>query len=288
MRLLLLLVLAGCIDEEDDDCDTTRVGIDLQALDPIPYQYWLVPTAVGGVQHVGAHTYDECGTRQAASQVTATTGNPVVIDATVVATEEIELRARAVGETTLVVENQRGLRVEKTIEAHAIQAVNVTASEHGDTQAFYGGVATIELVDVNSKQLVDRNLDVIGDIRRAPQWNQLDLTGAVAGEHVLEIIAGTSTWPTTVRVVDGIDAVIAEHPTLATPYYLSADVCFFAERAGQMVAGVPWHFTVSSLDHGTSGEPNCIGVWGDPGTTVTVTATALGLQAVSHVSFTSM
>jgi hypothetical protein len=286
--MLLIALLAGCLDQEEDDCNANALAIDAQSADPIPAQWWIGPVAVGGSQHIYARTYDECGTQQSPSQITVSSNVPAVVDATVVATEEIEVRAHEIGTATLSISNARGLRLADPVEAKLISSVVLASTEEGDAQAFYPAkVAYIQLLDADAKPLVDRGLTVVGDVPRSSVWDELDLSSATPGDHSLEVTAGISTWPVTLTVVDGIDSVVAEHAALTSSAYESTQVCFLAERGGKVVAGVPWTFTVDSGNHDEPYIPNCIDVWGAAGTTVTVTGSALGLSAVASVTFTN-
>jgi len=288
LRCLLLVMLAACYDEDDDFCDpTVHHYIGLAPLDPVEYQWSVGPTAVGGTQRVRASSYDGCGDRLGVSAVRVQSQAPGVISAMVIDTEEVELGAHANGQATLSFENDLGLATDHIVEARPIAAVTASNAEKGDPQLYYPrGQLEIHLLDDGARALVDHGLSVVGDIPRAADWNELDLSAAAPGDHALGIVAGTSTWDVTVHVVGAIDAIVAEQPMITSTTEYSPDVCFFAELGGQMVGNVPWQFTVDGALHDKSYLPNCVLVMPEQVGTVTVTATALGHTGVATVMVT--
>ena len=287
LRVLLLVMLVACDEGEDDLCDPAKHYIGLSPLDDVYNNWQPLPTAVGGSQRVKAHSYNDCGDHLADSAVSVQSLSPGVISATAIDTEVIELQAHAAGEVTLVVSNDMGLENMPTVEARQIAAVTASGEEKGDPQLYYPrGNLQIHLFDDGGRQLVDHGLSVVGDIARAPAWNQLDLGSATPGDHMLGIITGTATWDLTVHVVGSIDAIVAEHAMFTATTEYSPDVCFFPELGGQNVGNVPLQFTVDGALHDTSYIPNCVLVLPEHDGTVTVTASALGHSAVTQIMFT--
>jgi hypothetical protein len=280
------MFLAGCWDEDDDLCDPTNVAIDLLPIDPVPDHWEMLPTAVGGMQRATAGSYDACGTPQMPSQITVTSSDPSTVTTMVTDTQEFAMQALAAGTSTLSITNAAGLLAVHTVEARPINAVTFSAPDYGKPLVFYPGhTATIDLLDVDGKPLVDHALEVAGDLPRGAVWDQLDLGRATAGDHVVQVVAGSSTWLVPLRVVAAIDAIVPEHGSISAPDYGSQEICFFAESGGQQVSGISWHFSVDQGSSDTSYFPNCVRVWSDTARTMTVTASALGLSATTTVQF---
>ena len=279
-------MLVACDEEDDDMCDPAKHHITLLPVDPIEYQWQVLPTAVGGTQHAQASSFDGCGTQLGTSAITVSSLSPAVISATATSTEELALQARAVGEATLDITNTLGLEAMPIVEARPIASVTASNEEHGDPQLYYArGNLAIHLDDDTGLPLVDDGLSVVGDIPRAQQWDQLDLGSATPGDHTLGIVAGTATWNVTVHVVGAIDAVVAERDAITVPGEYSVDVCFFALAGGQEVGNAPWQFTVDRGFQDQSYIPNCASVGSETAQTVTVTATVLEHTATTSVTF---
>jgi hypothetical protein len=286
LRVLLLVMLVACDEEEDDFCDPAKHHISLHPLDDIDYVWAVAPTAVGGTQRVSAYSYTDCGDRLDPSQVSVQAVMPAVISATVVGTEELVLEAHAAGEAQLVVSNEAGLMATRLLEARPVASVTASNAQKGDPQLYYSrGNLTIHVNDDNGSALVDERLTVVGDIARAAAWNQLDLATATPGDHMLGIVVGTSTWDLTVHVVGSIDAVVPEVAAFTASTDIAVDVCFFAELGGQTVGNVPWQFSVDRGKQYDSYIPDCVQVSSDQAQAVTVTATALGHTGIATVTF---
>lgn len=297
MRWIFVLALVTACDE-DLDCDPSLHHLSLQTIDVHPEDlvdtddYAVFnprPTAVGGTQHLDAEVFDDCGTRHSNSPVTVRSDDPASLSATAVSETEIEVAASRAGTTRIHVAAANGLTRDASLEAKPIQNVILAARELGAPEAYLQGsaLATIVLLDDTNQPLIDRSLEAFG--MPALAWNELDISHATVGDHDIQLIAGQATWPFTLTIVDSIDAIVAGEPTISGPTYLSTDACFFAHRAGHVVAGVPWKLVVDRGGFQVGWQPNCITVWQDNSAppTITVTASALGHSATTVVTFTT-
>jgi hypothetical protein len=293
--LVLLLALAGCTIWGDDepDCDPGYVKLrvdqpeaasldfgDVTAYPPI----W-VETAVDGTEQLEAGVVTDCGSAVAGHPLTVAVTDESVVTAEVTG-DGVLLHAHAEGTTSVQISSGLNYVWNGSIVARPATSVQLAAREVGVPDAFLAGatLAIVGLHDSVGAPLWDDSMSVTGAPAGASP-DELAIASLPAGDHALQITAAGATWPATLRIVDTIDDVVARDTAITITTTSYPEVCFFAHRAGQVVAGVPWTFSLDGHRGQVRSHANCIQVGGDaPGTSYTVTAKALGHSATTHVT----
>ncbi|MBV8761608.1 MAG: hypothetical protein JO257_30210 [Deltaproteobacteria bacterium] len=292
--LFVIFVASAACDDEEDDCDPTHVYLTFHSQDTSWIEYvdrdtWVVgehPIAVGGTQRYGVGDETECGDERDPLPLAVTNETPQIVSLAVDGAT-IDAKGLSAGPGTLKLANADAVRP-ADIPVAPIDDVAVVGDELGDPGAFYVGAATAKIQLLASDTwVVDRGLTVAGDLPHGNRWNLLDLSRAAPGVHAVTVIAGESSWPVDVMIVDHIDDITPRDAAITQPAWGSAFACFFAHANGAVVAGVPWTFDFDTLG-GRIYRPNCVEVWthDDHEMQTTVVAHALGLTATTTVTFT--
>jgi hypothetical protein len=289
--------LAGCFPiAGDDDCTGQAPELHVGSTDMAAYEYadsvsdppGPYATAVGGTQRFKGELVNDCANLGSADITVVNNANLQTATVTV-NNGMFDVVGVAPGTAMLDVVGNN-LRAEASMKVAGISRVALAAKELGEPAAYIVGapVATILLLDDVGDPLVDRNLSVTGDIALGDKWNDLATATAGAGDHPLVLHAGGADWPVTLTVVDHIDDIAPDHPTITLPADPTAvaQVCFYAHENGMVIAGVPWQ-----LDFDTQAaqlwRANCVEVHlgNDHKLVQTVTAHALGFTATATVTF---
>jgi len=304
LRTLVLVAVTAVpacdVEADPDACDPGMHDLGVQSIDYFfedfvdSNDYDVAPpqTAVGGLQRFAVGVFDGCGAPQAPSPVTVTDDSPAIATATVESDgTTIDLHALASGMAELHVIAANGLVTEGLLGAEPIDHVKLVARELGEPTAFLRGtqLAAIVLIGSDGQPVIDSGVEIFGDLANDGRWNEIAIGDAPAGDHALAVLAGVSTWPVMLRVVDHIDAVVAQTPTLAVPSYSSGEVCFSATSGGDIVGGAAWLIDYPSTGGLNQGRANCVTVFQGNGvpSTITVTGRAAGFSAVTTVTFTN-
>jgi hypothetical protein len=295
---MLVLALSACVtgdDDEDEGCDLGLVDLqvdqpDTAALDfgdGVTYPVSWLQTAVDGSEQFRAVVANGCGAPVAAAPLTVAVTDPSILTAEVDA-GGILVHAHAEGTTNVQIRSGTQYVWDGSLGARPVASVHLAARELGVPDAFLAGtpLAAVGLFDNVGAPLWDGGISVIGAPRGASP-DELAIGDLAAGDHPLEILAAGATWPVTLRIVDTIDEVVARDASLTISTDTYVDVCFFARRAGQLVAGAPWKFSQPGHMGDVQNQANCITVGGaPPGDSYTVTAEALGHRAATVVTTT--
>lgn len=287
----LMLALAGCASD-DEECGDTYTDVEVHQPDlnrsdyvDTSYGYGLWATAVGGTHRLRPDLTNDCGGMGAISSFTVTVADPAVLDADIDG-DTIVVHAHAAGMTDVQIAPAEGHLWHGELSVQRIGVVHLAAREAGAPAAFLVGapLATIIMMSTTGHPLIDDDLSVAGDVPVGDSPGEIVPAALAVGDHPLEIMSGGSSWPVTLTIVDDIDEIDAAQPAITTPG--SPEVCFFAKRAGGLVAGVPWTFHVpDGARIEGRGRANCVLAFGRPGDAFTVTATALGKSASTLVTF---